>query len=64
MQHSGLVPGVDKAILPMSPMAMVSAGALAADAVHETVLPSAETVTVPSFFLYCAAAVDMLVEGQ
>jgi len=31
---------------------------------HDTVSPSAETETVPSCFLYEAAAVDMLVEAR
>jgi hypothetical protein len=31
---------------------------------HDTVLPSADTDTVPSCFLYWAAALDMLVKGR
>lgn len=46
----------------MFAMAMASGGiALVAD-FQDTVLPSADTETVPSCFLYRAAAVDMLVE--
>jgi hypothetical protein len=48
-------------ILPIFAMVIASGGiALVAD-FQETVLPSADTDTVPSCFLYWAAAVDMLV---
>lgn len=48
----------------MSPMAIDSTGAVVPEAVHDTVLPSAATETMPSFFLYWAAASDMLVGGK
>jgi hypothetical protein len=50
----------------MSAMTMDSGGCalLAADDFHDTVLPSADTETLPSCFLYWAAASAMLVEGR
>lgn len=51
-------------ILPMSAMVMDSGGLAPLCDFHDTVSPSAETETVPSCFLYEAAAVDMLVEAR
>jgi hypothetical protein len=42
----------DKDILPMSAMAMDSGGRAPPAGFQETVLPSAETETLPSCFLY------------
>jgi hypothetical protein len=49
-------------ILPMSAMVMDKGGTAPPLAFHDTVLPSADTDTVPSCFLYEAAAVDMVGE--
>jgi hypothetical protein len=48
----------------MSAMTMDSGGAAPPADFHDTVLPSADTETVPSCFLYWAAALDMLVEKR
>lgn len=46
----------------MSAMAIASGARTPPAASHDTVLTSADTESVPSFFLYWAAALDMLVE--
>jgi hypothetical protein len=51
-------------ILPMSAMVMDKGGMAPLADFHDTVLPSADTDTVPSCFLYWAAALDMLVEER
>ena len=52
----------DLNILPISAIAMVNGDDTPPTDSHETVLPSADTESVPSFFLYWAAALDMLVK--
>jgi hypothetical protein len=51
-------------ILPMSAMTMDSGGAAPPADFQDTALPSTDTETVPSCFLYWAAALDMLVEER
>lgn len=46
----------------MSAIAIASGGSTPPTASHDTVLPSPDMERVPSFFLYWAAALDMLVE--
>lgn len=45
----------------MSAIAIASGGSTPPTASHDTVLPSLDMERVPSFFLYWAAALDMLV---
>ena len=51
-------------ILPISAIVMDNGGTAPLVDFHDTVLPSADTTTVPSCFLYWAAALDMLGGGR
>jgi hypothetical protein len=48
----------------MSAMVRASGGIAPLADFHDTVLPSADTDTAPSCFLYWAAVVDMVVEER
>ena len=54
--------GLPQGILPMSAMVSASGGMAPLADFHDTVLPSADTDTAPSCFLYWAAVVDMVEE--